>query len=97
MKIKYLNNEYNVCFNKYYNGRIAMLLFDDEGIYGTVTVNIDEPITNENCSYIDTNNWDESIINSIFQLGFFTGKYGQSGFCSYPEFEFYKQCLESEE
>lgn len=80
-------------FSKYYyNGRLVLALFEqDRSLFDVVTVNIeDEPITNENCSFIDTNNSGNEIITWLEENGFgkTTGRFAVSGFCTYPEFEF---------
>ena len=80
-------------FSKYYyNGRLVLALFEqDRSLFDVVTVNIeDKPITNENCSFIDTNNSGNEIITWLEENGFgkATGRFAVSGFCTYPEFEF---------
>lgn len=44
-----------------------------------------------NCAFIDTNDNGKEIINWLIanKLGMPTGRVAQSGFCTYPEFEFY--------
>lgn len=60
--------------------------------YTDVTVNLPNQRRGTGCQFIDTNNNDESILDWLEENGFRerTGSYGHSGFCSYPEFDFYK-------
>ena len=57
--------------------------------YSNLTVNLPENLP-ENQAFIDTNNNGFGITEWIkkHKLGKFTGKFGYSGFCSYPLFEF---------
>ena len=70
------------------NDNFAIQLMCDEGPYATLTVNLGEKCES-NCSYVDTNNcpWAEDFI-AEHKLGTKTGKYGYSGYCVYPEYEF---------
>lgn len=76
---------------------IAMLLFSFEGgefgYFGDVTVNLPN-VKNRGvgCQFIDTNNNGESIMDWLEQNGFGkpTKRSVSSGFCNYPEFNFYK-------
>ena len=55
-----------------------------------VTVNIpDETLTDENCAFIDINN-NQTIRQFLEEnnLAEWTGKFGYSGFCAYPEYRF---------
>lgn len=49
----------------------------------------------ENCAFIDTNNNGNAIVDWLIDnnLGHLTGKTAQSGFCTYPEFEFNMETL----
>ena len=76
--------------NKLYVG----LLTDADGFlepYADVTVNVEDfTPKNENCALIDTNNLGNDIVFWLQKngLGHSTARWGYSGFCSYPEFEF---------
>lgn len=67
-------------------------------LYNDITVNLPECKRSAGCQFIDTNNNDPSIIDWLQEneFGKPTGKMGQSGFCFYPEFNFYvgKQFME---
>ena len=58
-----------------------------------ITVNIDYPLSgdNETTAFIDTNNLNAFLIERFLQenqIATPTGEYGQSGFCTYPEYRF---------
>lgn len=59
--------------------------------YTSVTVNLPECTRSAGCQFIDTNNNDHSILDWMEDnhFGKRTGKAGTSGFCTYPEFNFY--------
>ena len=81
------------------NGRLALMLVDTEygEMYSVVTVNIpDEDILNERCSYIDTNNGGDYAFEWLERHGFgkWTGRFGFSGYCTYPEFEFTQEVID---
>ncbi len=59
--------------------------------YTDVTVNLPDCNRSAGCQFIDINNNGEDILDWLEDNGFGkrTGKSGQSGFCSYPEFNFY--------
>lgn len=59
--------------------------------YGNVTVNIPGAPRSAGCQFIDTNNNDDKIVDWLEENGFGirTGKHVNSGFCNYPEFNFY--------
>lgn len=75
---------------------IAMMLYyisDGElELYGDITVNIPNCQHSAGCQFIDTNNNRADILDWLEQNGF--GKRTEntcaSGFCTYPEFDFYK-------
>lgn len=78
--------------NRYENNdSLAILLFgEDDELFCDMTVNITGSGTSgSNCAFVDTNNnpW---IIEFILDngLGKPTGRYGMSGYCTYPEYEF---------
>ena len=57
--------------------------------WSDLTVNLGDKLP-ANCAYIDTNNNGQQIVEWLMKnnLGKPTGRYGFSGFCSYPLFEF---------
>ena len=68
------------------------LITTEEGYaepWSDLTVNLSVPC-DENCSFIDTNNNGDEIIDWLTSnnLGKLTGKVQPSGWCMYPEFEF---------
>lgn len=71
---------------------ILLYLEDDSlELYSYITVNIPELNRSAGCQFIDTNNNSEDILDwlEIHQFGKRTGKSVKSGFCTYPEFNFY--------
>ena len=83
--------------NLYVDGErlyVGMYTFDPEDgfweMWCDITVNLpDEPVTDENCGYVDVNN--APYLPRFLEdngLAEWTGKYGYSGFCQYPEFRF---------
>ncbi len=57
--------------------------------FADLTVNLPTAMkTNNNCVFLDTNNLPnaEAFVRKI-GIGKPTGKYGHSGYCSYPEYE----------
>lgn len=75
---------------------VALLLYTKSGngleYYGDVTVNLpDSERTRAGCQFINTNNMGEDILDWLEEYGFGkrTGHSAQSGFCTYPEFDFY--------
>ena len=75
---------------------IAMFLYSiEDGVVdycADVTVNLPECKRSAGCQFINMNNNDAGILDWLEEYGFGkrTGKTGQSGFCTYPEFDFYK-------
>lgn len=73
------------------NNTLALILNCDEGPFCKLTVNIDasNAITEDNKAYVDINNspWAVDWIEEN-KLGEFTGIWGDSGYCTYPLFEF---------
>lgn len=75
---------------------IAVLLYEyceKELLYYTdATVNLPNCSRGTGCQHIDTNNNNKGIVEWLVenQFGEPTGNTGISGFCSYPEFDFYK-------
>ena len=70
------------------NDNLAVVI-ENEDFEEVLTVNLKDIPTNKNCAFVDTNNvfWAEKFLkdNGIAQP---TGRYGTSGFCSYPEYNF---------
>ena len=70
---------------------IQLYFCSEEGnreIYTVLTVNMGEFISAKNCTYIDTNN--NPFADQLLKMGFCsdTGFTKQSGFCTYPLWEF---------
>ena len=92
--------------NYHYGDRlyVGLLCWDNDYKYWepltTITVNIpDEPITDKNCNFVDTNNNGMEIIGWLVEHGFAerTDRVGQSGFCTYPEMRFNLEALKEYE
>lgn len=72
--------------------RLAVHLFDIDSCepFLDATVNIpDEPISGDDCAFIDTNNypWIGKFLQSN-NIAKPTGYIGMSGYCTYPEYKF---------
>lgn len=106
MTKKHINYKYydvrgykvRVEFTKYfYNKALAVVLTTDkEEPFATLSVNLEaSDFIDKKSAYIDTNNcsWAEKFLqeNNIAE---FTGMYGQSGFCTYPLYNFSKYIKE---
>lgn len=68
------------------NGTLAVLMFKEDGeLYGSVTVNLNDPLQSKDMAYLDENNmpgigkWLKKK-----KLGLSMGVNAISGFCSYP-------------
>ena len=89
------NQEVTIQYSKYCEGdKLAVVLLDKyEQMYGVLSVNlIDEQLTNKNCAFIDTNNVPQAEeFLKKYNIAKPTGKFGFSGFCTYPEYEFKKE------
>lgn len=97
--MKFNGTEVDVKFASYQNnGVLAVALYDKEQecMYGVASVNLEEPVSHKNCTFIDTNNMGDEIIDFLQnnKLAQFTGRYGVSGFCVYPEYEFSDSVIE---
>jgi len=72
---------------------LILLYLEDESLelYTDVTVNLPECTRSAGCQFINTNNNGEDILDWLEnnQFGKRTGKTGESGYCTYPEFNFY--------
>ncbi len=60
--------------------------------YSDITVNLPECKREAGCQFIDINNNDSGILDWLEEniFGKRTGRSAASGFCTYPEFDFYK-------
>ena len=84
---------------------LELLVFDEKeesfDFYTCVTVNLPDGGRSAGCQFIDTNNNDSSILDWLEEndFGKRTGKEKKSGYCTYPEFNFYagKQFMEYKE
>lgn len=93
--------EVKVQLNTYQNnGTLAIMLFEPgEGPFTSLTVNIEDSnrYASESKAFVDTNNNPEAIaFIEENKLGQFTGITGNSGFCTYPLYEFDLNKLRSE-
>lgn len=72
-----------ILLQSYHNGGLEY--------YSDVTVNLDSE-RSAGCQFIDTNNNGDQILDWLEEnkFGERTGRTGKSGFCTYPEFNFYK-------
>lgn len=77
------------------NRRLAVQSFTvpDGEPFAMITVNIDHPLSGDKktTAFIDTNNLNAFHIEKFLQenqIAIPTGEYGQSGFCTYPEYRF---------
>ena len=81
-------------------GGLALQLYErtdyaDIEPYTTMTVNLPEYGCGKNCAFVDTNNFPVAPkLISDYKLGKPTGKFGHSGYCAYPEYEFDPAALE---
>jgi len=97
MKLKSWGQEYDTFLETgsyVYGGglNIEVMCMEDgyPAPYTDLTVNLtDCQLKNENCAFVDTNNFSaaEQYIREN-KLGKPTGRYGHSGYCIYPEYEF---------
>ena len=92
MKLAFNDEILGINIEKYANNDnlAIMLICETEGFpepYATITVNIDDLDENQSC--VDTNNcpWAIDLIEE-YKLGEPTGKIIQSGFCTYPVYQF---------
>lgn len=75
---------------------IALILYYEEHDhlyeFAYLTVNLPDGKRNAGCQYIDTNNNGSEVLDWLEEneFGKRTGNLTESGFCSYPEFNFYK-------
>ena len=100
MKLKYFGKTFNLKPIKDTYARdnsLAVILIDTkvDDIFDCLTVNIAESILlKDNEAFVDTNNnpWATEFIEDN-KLGKFTGRYGHSGYCTYPLYQFDLQKL----
>lgn len=90
--MKYNEEEVTIQYSNYFQtNKLAVTLLDEhEQIYDVISVNlVDEELTNKNCAFVDTNNMPkaEEFLKK-YNIAKPTGKFGHSGFCVYPEYEF---------
>ena len=79
------------------NDRLALFLVSENGEdFADITVNLPRAPCPPDCGYLDTNNspWLESFVTDN-GLGEPTGTMGFSGFCSYPQYRFDLELIES--
>ena len=96
LQFNYKNHEMTVVVSGYCcNNNLYVGLEDEEGELWDITVNLDQKLPS-NQAYIDTNNFpDATMIINNHGLGKFTGKTAQSGFSTYPLYEFNMERLKS--
>lgn len=96
--LRYKNEWVFPVFDIYESGLgspIAMSLYSIENgvvdCYADITVNLPECERSSGCQFIDTNN-NAGVMDWLEEnkFGERTGNEGHSGFCTYPEFDFYK-------
>ena len=92
MKIENWGETYDVTVvktNYNSNGNLAIQLVCDDGSpYGTLTVNLDKKLPN-NQAYVDINNMPNAAqFIEENHLGRFLDDFGFSGYCMYPLYEF---------
>ena len=99
---EYCGETYNLTFEAttyQNNGSLAVQAYDEEGMpFAIVTVNTPYSDTNEkDVAFLDTNN-SGSLVRQMVDDGLIelTGRYVQSGYCSYPQGKFTKKFYESE-
>ena len=84
--------------NSYIDGNLAIQMYSWEDGYpepwDLLTVNLDG-MREKDCAFIDTNHNGQEILAWIIRYGLAvpTGRYGRSGFCSYPEYRFKETVL----
>lgn len=91
LKIKSRGIEYSVllAIHYYQNGNLAIALEEEHGEpYGVLTINLGDKLPSD-YAYLDTNMHPnaEEIVKE-YGLAENTGKYEQSGFCTYPLYKF---------
>jgi len=75
---------------------IAFFLYHLNGkvldLYTCITVNLPHCEKSAGCQFIDTNNNGDDNVDWLEENGFGkrTGRHASSGFCTYPEFDFYQ-------
>lgn len=71
------------------NKTLAIQAWCDEGPFATLTVNLENFLQGKDSAFVDTNNcpWAEQFIQDN-GLGEPLGVYGESGWCTYPLYQF---------
>ena len=70
------------------NNRPCLYLWDEEGPYGNLGVNLPDNELDEECMYVDVNNMPNAeLFLEENGLGEPTGDFGFSGFCMYPVYK----------
>lgn len=96
--IRYKNNWVFPIIDTYEYGLgspIAIMLYSYKNhefdYYADITVNLPDCQRSAGCQFIDTNNNGDEIVDWLEENGFGkrTGNFETSGFCTYPEFNFY--------
>lgn len=97
-QIKSFNETYQVRLekNSYYNNKrlaVQMYTVPNEEPFARLTVNIDYPLSGDKDTnaFIDTNNLGFMDIEKFLtqnQIAKPTGRFGASGYCIYPEYQF---------
>ena len=96
IKMNFLNEEREFEVRKgFYDfpHNLALALYDNDELFGVVTVNFPDEDLVEDVAYLDTNNFPD-IENAFFECGLYTYRNKQSGFCSYPAWYFTADFLE---
>lgn len=96
MQVNSWNQTYDICveIGAYMcGGGLAMELYDicegDLEPFSNFTINLPEYKSDSNCAFVDTNNFGEAEnLIRAYKLGEPTGRYGRSGYCTYPEYRF---------
>ena len=72
---------------------MSLLIYEDESLqdYLTVTVNLPDCRRSAGCQFIDTNHNKPYLVKWLIKnkFGKLTGHNEKSGYCTYPEFNFY--------
>ncbi len=71
------------------NGTLAIQMLSEKEPFAVITLNLNSPLQDKTHAFLDTNNcpWAEAFVDK-YGLTTFTGAYGESGFCTYPLYQF---------
>ena len=108
INFNFYNEEYRArfCKSEYANNGslyVGVVTWNEEDEYwedwGDLTVNLPGMCPEDNEAFLDTNNCAPEIIKELEKKGYIkdTGITRNSGFCTYPLYEFAKEFLESME